>query len=331
MNWWRKTFFAGCALALVLACYSFSPVLADDPVQNESAQHDANNPPPDPSTRQPMPPETQTQQAVRAMKEKTVAKVAEINNLREQNRISEKEWRAAILAIRDEVDAFNRSVGLPVAPSTTNVLNLESLASATATLDWLQQMRYVDQTEDCRNGCGVASSKAVLDYEHAAYGTPAYSFNYIAQNLQLACCSEPGSDCPGVYLASCAPSIEHTLETLGTPFSWVAVQPGDQSWWFTRLQTSISGFRYPQVLFTQPNWDDLGGVYLPGWETADDGSKHYIVVSGYNSTDQTVWYQDSAWWAGALGDKWWYASHVWSVNANADTSSDCAHPNKLIY
>ncbi len=54
-----------------------------------------------------------------------------------------------------------------------------------------------------------------------------------------------------------------------------------------------------------------------------------IVVSGYNGTDNSVRYQESAWWT--TGDKWWYANQVWSVDYNANASAGCAAPNKLIY
>jgi hypothetical protein len=107
------------------------------------------------------------------------------------------------------------------------------------------------------------------------------------------------------------------------------MEPGSQSTWFDRVVTSISIFRYPQVLLTRPNWDDTGGVSLHGWEDADPDSHHYIVVSGYNSTDNNVWYQESAWWT--PGDKWWYADQVWSVNYNANADRGCAPPYKLIY
>ncbi len=80
---------------------------------------------------------------------------------------------------------------------------------------------------------------------------------------------------------------------------------------------------------TRPNWDGSGSVSLPGWEGVSGDAHHYTVVSGYNRTDNNVWYQDSAWWT--AGDKWWHAEQVWSVNDHANASAGCAAPNKLIY
>lgn len=165
MNWRTKMFFVACVVALAMALCSFSLVLAGDPVD-----HGANNLPPDPSTLQPMPPETPAQKAVRAMKEKTVADVAELTSLKDQGRISEKEWMAGMLKIREAVDAFKRTVGLPVPLGTTNKLNDESLAGMRAALDWLYQITFFNQTDQCKNGCGAAAAKEVLDYETAAYG-----------------------------------------------------------------------------------------------------------------------------------------------------------------
>jgi hypothetical protein len=331
MNWWKKPFFAACALALILAVCSSSPILADEPVQpGHPVQYGADNLPPDPSTLQPMPPESPREQALSATKEKFAAKVAELVRLREQNRISDEEWRAGILSIKEEVDAFKREAGWAAAAGTTDKLSSESLEVTTASLDRfeLPGMHFYNQTRQCANGCGVASSKEVLDFQNYAYGSPYYSFNTISQHLGLTCCPE-GIDCPGVCLASHIPSIENTLEALGTAFQWDAVQPGLQSTWFGRVVMSVTMLGEPQVQYVHPNWDGPNGVALDGWEGLAKSLSHYIAVSGYDSTIDKVRYQESAWWTAA--DKWLKTYNVWSANYEGGTDGSCAGSNKLIY
>ena len=314
---------AVCAVALILALLSFSLALADEPVPS-----DQSVPlwvPPDPSTLKPMPPPSPRERAESALKKNASTRVAEITDLKEQNRISDKEWRARLLEIREEVNAAKRSLGLPVAPITTNKLNSQSLAFTTQSLDWLNGMTYVNQTDQCQNGCGVASATEVLDYEHVAYEGTDYTFEQVRQDLDLDCCSAPG--CPGVCLSNNDPSIENTLDDWGTA-TYEVHASSSESGWFNDLVTSVSGWRYPQVMLTRPNFDGSGPVHLDGWQNGNPDSHHYIVVSGYNSTDGNVWYQESAWWT--PGDKWWPSNKVWQVYDNADATKGCAPPYKLI-
>lgn len=98
------------------------------------------------------------------------------------------------------------------------------------------------------------------------------------QSLQLQCCSGTSEEClrvSGACLANVIPSIEHTLETLGMPnFSWVAVEPGTESYWFNRVTASVTAFRYPQVQLVRPNFDGSGPLSLYNWQYAWDDSHH---------------------------------------------------------